>query len=177
MGAWLFECWQPAICAPYLPPGRNGCSNKPGSQPAAFVPPVLAENAVLTFFGSVLSLVITYWGHRFIISIFPQQVFRISDIELSPGIVAFVITSFALTVLIVSLVAARALPAQNAADLLKSASGNVIGSLKIRRVLNVLVVCELALAVVLLVEAGLMIRSFWALRYRDLGFGRSKFSL
>ena len=131
---------------------------------------VLAENAVLTFFGSVLSLLITYWGHRFIISIFPQQVFRISGVELSPGIVAFVITSFALTVLIVTLVAARALPNQNAADLLKSGSSNVIGSLKIRRVLNVLVVCELALAVILLVEAGLMIRSFWALRYRDLGF-------
>jgi predicted permease len=81
-----------------------------------------------------------------------------------------VITSFALTVLIVSLVAARALPARNAADLLKSGSGKVIGSLKTRRVLNVLVVCELALAVILLVEAGLMIRSFWALRYRDLGF-------
>ena len=131
---------------------------------------VLTENAVLTFFGTALSLLITYWGHRFIISIFPRQVFRISDVELSPGIVAFVITSFALTVLIVSLVAARALPAQNAADLLKSGSGNVIGSLKTRRVLNVLVVCELALAVILLVEAGLMIRSFWALRYRDLGF-------
>jgi putative ABC transport system permease protein len=131
---------------------------------------VLAENAVLTFFGCGLSLLITYWGHRFIVSIFPQQVFRISDVELSPGIVAFVITSFALTVLIVSLVATRALPDQNAADLLKSGGGNVIGSFKIRRVLNVVVVCELALAVILLVEAGLMIRSFWALRYRDLGF-------
>lgn len=131
---------------------------------------MLTENAVLTFFGSVLSLLITYWGHRFIVSIFPQQVFRISDVELSPGIVAFVITSFALTVMIVSIVAARALPARNAADLLKSGSGHVIGSLKIRRVLNVLVVGELALAVILLVEAGLMIRSFWALRYRDLGF-------
>jgi predicted permease len=131
---------------------------------------VLTENGVLTFFGSLLSLLITYWGHRFIISIFPQQVFRISDVGLSPGIVAFVITSFALTVLIVSLVATRALPAQNAAELLKSGGGHVIGSLKLRRVLNVLVVCELALAVILLVEAGLMLRSFWALRYRDLGF-------
>ena len=131
---------------------------------------VLTENAVLTLFGSVLSLLITYWGHRFIVSIFPQQVFRISGVELSPGIVAFVITSFALTVLIVSLVAMQALPDQNAGDLLKSGSSNVIGSFKIRRVLNVLVVCELALAVILLVEAGLMIKSFWALRYRDLGF-------
>jgi len=131
---------------------------------------VLSENAVLTFFGSLLSLLITYWGHRFIISIFPQQVFRISDVEVSPGIVSFVITSFALTVLIVSLVAMRAFPDQNAGNLLKSGSGHVIGSLKIRRVLNVLVVCEVALAVILLVEAGLMIRSFWALRYRDLGF-------
>ncbi|HEY6802730.1 MAG TPA: ABC transporter permease [Pyrinomonadaceae bacterium] len=131
---------------------------------------VLAENAVLTLFGSALSLLITYWGHRFIVSIFPQQVFRITGVELSPGIVVFVMTSFALTVMIVSLVAARALPDQNAVDLLKSGSGNIIGSLKIRRILNVLVVCELALAVILLVEAGLMIRSFWALRYRDLGF-------
>jgi len=131
---------------------------------------VLTENALVTLFGSALSLLITYWGHRFLISIFPQQVFRIGGVELSPGVVAFVITSFALTVLIVSLVAARALPAQNTVDLLKSGSGNVIGSLKIRRVLNVLVVCELMLAVVLLVGAGLMIRSFWALRYRDLGF-------
>ena len=132
---------------------------------------VLTENAVLTFFGSILSLLITYWGHRFIVSIFPQQIFRISEVELSPGIVAFVVASFALTVLIVSLVATRALPAQNTVDLLKAGSGTVSGSLKIRRVLNVLVVCELALAVTLLVEAGLMIRSFWALRYRDLGFG------
>ena len=132
---------------------------------------VLTENAVLTFFGCVFSLLVIYWGHRFIVSIFPQQVFRISDVELSPNIVAFAITSFALTVLIVSLVATRALPTENAADLLKCGSDNVIGSFKIRRVLNVLVVCELALAVILLIEAGLMIRSFWALRYRDLGFG------
>lgn len=131
---------------------------------------VLSENAVLTLFGSALSLLITYFGHRFIISIFPQQVFRISEVEISSGIVAFVIGSFALTVLIVSLVAVRALPARNAADLLKFSGGNIIGSFKIRRVLNVLVVCELALAVILLVEAGLMIKSFWALRYRDLGF-------
>ena len=131
---------------------------------------LLTENAVLTFFGCVLSLLVTYWGHRFIISIFPQQVFRISEVELSPGIVAFVIASFVLTVLIVTLVAGRALPSQNTADVLKSGGYRVIGSLKIRRVLNFMVVCELALAVVLLVEAGLMIRSFWALRYRDLGF-------
>lgn len=135
---------------------------------------VLTENAVLTFFGSGLSLLITYLGHRFIISIFPHQVFRISGIELSPGMVAFVITSFALTVLIVTPVAARALPAGNTSDLLKSGSSRVIGSLKIRRVLNVLVVCEVALAVILLIGAGLMIRSFWALRYRDLGFQAEK---
>lgn len=131
---------------------------------------VLTENAVLTLLGSGLSLLITYLGHRFIISIFPHQVFRISGVELSPGIVAFVITSFALTVLIVTTVAALALPAGNASDLMKLGSSNVVGSLQIRRVMNVLVVFELALAVILLIGAGLMIRSFWALRYRDLGF-------
>jgi putative ABC transport system permease protein len=131
---------------------------------------ILVENSVLTFFGCLLSLVITLSGHSFIVSLFPQKVFRITSIQLSPAIVLFVILSFVLTVLIVSFVAAWALPARNAVDSLKSASGTVAGSPRLRRALNVVVICELALAVVLLVEAGLMIRSFWALRYRDLGF-------
>ena len=131
---------------------------------------ILVENSVLTFFGCVLSLVITIAGHSFIVSLFPQKVFRITSIELSPAIVLFVILSFVLTVLIVSFVAAFALPARNAIGSLKSASGTIAGSPHLRRALNVVVICELALAVVLLVEAGLMIRSFWALRYRDLGF-------
>jgi predicted permease len=131
---------------------------------------ILVENSVLTFFGCILSLIITVWGHSFIVALFPQKVFRMTSLRLSPAIVLFIILSFALTVLIVSLVAAWALPPRNAADSLKSTSGNVAGSPHLRRALNVVVICELALAMVLLVEAGLMIRSFWALRYRDLGF-------
>ncbi len=131
---------------------------------------VLMENAVLTFFGSILSLFVTFWGHSWIVAIFPQKVFGITSIELTPRIVAFVIVSFVLTVFITSLLAAWALPSQNVADLLKSGAAGIIGSLKLRRVMNVIVVGEIALAVILLVEAGLMVRSFWALRYRDLGF-------
>jgi putative ABC transport system permease protein len=141
-----------------------------GANRALLFRQVLVENSVLTFFGCILGIVITIAGHSFIVSQFPQQVFRITNIELSPSIVLFVLLSFVLTVLIVCVVAAFALPAQNAAESLKSSSGNVAGAPKLRRALNVIVVCELALAVVLLVNAGLMIRSFWALRYRDLGF-------
>lgn len=131
---------------------------------------VLTENAVLVFFGCALSFFVTYWGHSFLISIFPQGVFGVTGLELTPRIAAFVVMSFVLTVLLVSLVGAFALPSQNVAGLLKSSGTGVIGSLTLRRVLNVIVVGELALAMILLVEAGLMIRSFWALRYRNLGF-------
>ena len=131
---------------------------------------VLAENAVLTLFGCILSFCVTFWGRRFIVSIFPQRVFGILDLEVNLRILAFVVITFLLTVLFVSLTAVWALPSQNIASLLKSSGANVIGSLKVQRILNIILVGELALAVILLVGAGLMIRSFWALRYRDLGF-------
>ena len=131
---------------------------------------VLAENAALTLFGCVLSFCLTFWGHRFIVSILPQKVFGILGLELNVRIMAFVVITFLLTVLFVSLMAVWALPSQNIAGLLNSTGANVIGALKVQRVLNVILVGELAVAVVLLVGAGLMIRSFWALRYRDLGF-------
>jgi putative ABC transport system permease protein len=131
---------------------------------------VMAENAVLTFFGCLLSLFITSWGYSFVVSLFPQRVFGITDVRLDARLVALVIVSFVLTVLFVSLMAAWALPSHNVSDILRSGGAGVTGSRKLRRVLNVVVVAELAVAVVLLVGAGLMLKSFWALRYRDLGF-------
>ena len=131
---------------------------------------VLAENAVLTLFGCVLSFCVTFFGHSFIVSIFPQKVFGLLDFELNARILAFILITFLLTVLFVSLVAVWALPAQNIGGLLKSSSANVSGSLKLKRILNVVLIGEFALAVILLVAAGLMVRSFWTLRYRNLGF-------
>jgi putative ABC transport system permease protein len=131
---------------------------------------VLAENMVLTFLGCILSIFVSFWSYGFILSIFPEKVFGVTDVQLNVRIVASVLVSFVLTVLLVSLIAAWALPSQDVADFLKSGGTGVIGSLKLRRVLNTIVVGELALAVVLLIGAGLMLKSFLALRYRDLGF-------
>ncbi|HEX8457919.1 MAG TPA: ABC transporter permease [Pyrinomonadaceae bacterium] len=131
---------------------------------------MLAENMVLTFLGCLLSFFVSFWGYRFVVGIFPQKVFGITDVQLNWRVAASVLLSFVVTVLLISLVALWALPTRNFGELLKSSGAGMIGSVKLRRVLNVVVVGELALAVILLVGAGLMIRSFWSLRYRDLGF-------
>lgn len=141
-----------------------------GASRARLFGQVLAENAVLTFLGCVVSLFIIFWGQSFIVSTFPQRVFGTADIEFNARVVALVVVGFVSTALLVSLISACALPPHNLADFLKSGGASVIGSFKLQRVMNVVVVCELALAVVLLVCAGLMVRSFRALRYRDLGF-------
>lgn len=141
-----------------------------GASRLSLLKQVLAESAVLTLFGSIVGLCIAFWGRGFVVSIIPERVFGILDLEVNLRILLFVVITFLLTVLFVSLIAVWALPSQNTASLLKSSGANVIGSLKMRRILNVIQVGELALAVMLLVGAGLMVRSFWALRYRDLGF-------
>lgn len=131
---------------------------------------LLIENAMLTLLGSLLGLLLAFWGHDLLVSIVPHRVFGIAEVHLDAWMVGFATLSFALTTLLVSLVAARAFPLQNISYVLKSGAANVIGSLRLRHLLDSIVVVELALAVCLLVGAGLMIRSFWALRYRHLGF-------
>ncbi|HEX8117912.1 MAG TPA: ABC transporter permease, partial [Pyrinomonadaceae bacterium] len=131
---------------------------------------MLAENAVLAFCGCVASVFVTLWGHRLVTSIIPWKVFAGAELELNARVALLITLSFVLTALLISAMSLWALPEQNIADILKSGGGSVIGSFKLRRVMNGVVVCEIALAVVLLACAGLMVRSFWALRYRDLGF-------
>ncbi len=131
---------------------------------------ILTENAVLTVIGCAAGLLIAYWGRSFLTLILPRKIFGIADIGVDARIALFTIISFALTTLLVSLLAAIALPSQNVADFLKTGAASVIGSMRLKRTLNTIVIGELALAVILLVGAGLLMRSFWALRYGDIGF-------
>lgn len=131
---------------------------------------LLIENAVLTLLGCLLGLLLAVWGHDLLISIVPHRVFGIAEIHLDAWMGGFVTLSFILTTLLISLVTAQTFPLHRITHFLKSGAAGVIGSLRVRRLLNSIVVVELALAVLLLAGAGLMIRSFWTLRYRHLGF-------
>ena len=131
--------------------------------------PILAESLLLSAGGGVLGLVAAFSGLRLLAALPEARLPRMEQIQLDAGVLVFTT--------VVSIAVALAfglLPALHAsrADLRESLSESTgtTASPGARRLLNGLVVVEVALALVLLVGAGLMTRSFSTLLRVDPGF-------
>ncbi len=132
--------------------------------------PILAESMLLSLGGAVLGLIVAVVGLRAIAALPEAGLPRMSELHLDGGVLAFT--------MVVSVAVALAfgvLPALHASrtDLRGSmveTSGGATASPYARRVLSGLVVVEVALALVLLVGAGLMTRSFTKLLQVSPGF-------
>jgi putative ABC transport system permease protein len=131
--------------------------------------PILAESLVLALAGGSLGLLLAFVSMRMLPLLPEGSLPRMEQIGLDGGVLLF---AFAISVAVA--VAFGLLPALQASrarlrSTLNEASGST-GSPTARRVLNGLVVVEVAMALVLLVGAGLMIRSFNRLIQVSPGF-------
>ena len=129
---------------------------------------LLTENLVLGFLGLSLGLGLAWGGLRFL------RVWHVWDIPGVAGSAVNVATlAFAFLLLIATLGMSGLVPALRATrlepnrDLREAGAGNPFGG---RRSGRTLVMAEIGLAVVLLVAAGMLVRSLWNLRNVDPGF-------
>ena len=130
--------------------------------------PILAESILLAAGGGLIGLVVAFGGLRLLASLPAGELPRMDQIRLDGGVLLF-----AMVVSIAVALAFGVLPALRAAGDLRSQmheSSGSTGSPYARRVLSGLVVVEVALALVLLVGAGLMTRSFQKLLAVSPGF-------
>ena len=130
---------------------------------------VLAESVVLSIIGGALGVALAYAALTLVVATAPTTLPRVEDISLDPRVVAF-----ALVVSLLSSVLFGALPAlkhaaQHGAPIAGAARG-ASTSRERQRTRNALVVVQVALALVLLVASGLMIRTFVALLNVEPGF-------
>ncbi len=132
------------------------------------VRPVLAESVLLATGGGVLGLLAAFGGLRLLTALPAGELPRLDQIRLDGGVLLFtLIVSLSVALLFGVLPALRA-----AGDLrgrMHESSGST-GSPYARRLLGGLVVIEVALALMLLVGAGLMTRSFQKLLQVSPGF-------
>src|SRR3954463_5904126 len=135
---------------------------------------LLAESLVLGLVGSACGLLFAVWGVDLMLAALPNEV---------PYWIRFDfdwrVFSFALGVGAVSSVLFGLLPALQAShprlvDALKEGGRTGAGGAKGQRIRNSLVVAEVALALVLLIGAGLMMRSFMNLQKTDIGIDPSR---
>jgi predicted permease len=128
---------------------------------------LLAESLTLAVLGGALGVGLAYGGLRVLVAIGPSNLPRLAEISLDPAVLGFALTLSLISGLLFGLM-----------PILKyTRSRLVVGSgrganltRESQRWQQTLVVAQMALAVVLLVSAGLMIRSFQALRHVDPGF-------
>ncbi|HEY0078083.1 MAG TPA: ABC transporter permease [Pyrinomonadaceae bacterium] len=140
-----------------------------GAGRARLVRQLLTESFILALAGGLLGLLLAIWGAGVLISISPQNIPLPSQFGLDARVVAFTLSVSCLTAVIFGLVPALQASRVDLNETIKEGGGrSSSGSGK--RVRDVLVIAEIALAVVLLVGAGLMVRSFVRLENVSPGF-------
>jgi predicted permease len=131
----------------------------------------LAESLLLAAFGGFAGLLVALWGVATLRSVIPDSVPRGNEIGIDPTVLAF---SALLTLgagLLFGVLPALRMMRQDIVEVLKSGGGHgSSGSRRARWLTDAMIVIEVALALVLLIAAGLMLRSFSQLSRVDPGF-------
>jgi putative ABC transport system permease protein len=134
---------------------------------------LLTESFVLTVIAAAVGLALAWAGVRVLAWWNPAGIPRVADVGVDLRVLAFTFAAALVTSLIFGLAPAlRALRVDLVDSLKDGGQGASSGGAR-QRFRNALVVVEMALAVVLLVGAGLMLRSLWALERVPLGFDPS----
>jgi predicted permease len=132
----------------------------------------LAESILLALAGGFLGLLLSVWGVRGLRLIAPAETPRLEELKLDPAVLCFTLGISILAGLAFGLAPALQISKEGPGDALKgSASGSSVSSVKkTHRLRSVLVIAEIALAVILVIGASLMARSLFKMSTVDLGF-------
>lgn len=130
----------------------------------------LTESALLGVAGGVLGLGLAWAGLRVLVARAPTTIPRLGDLSVDVTVVGFTLVLALVTGVLVGLVPAARGSRVNLSDALRDGSRGQTGGAARRRGRAILVVAEMALAVLLVIGAGLTIRSFVNLQAISPGF-------
>ncbi len=131
-----------------------------GASRSRIIRQLLTESVLLSGLGGIGGLLIAQWGTEALIKTIPQNIPRISSIQLDPAVLAFTLFVSLATGVIFGLVPAWQASHVDLNTALKAGARTGSGGERKGRLRNGLVVAEVALALVLLICAGLLIQSF-----------------
>ena len=144
-----------------------------GATTGRLVRHVLTESVVVSLAGGAAGIVIAIFGNDLLIKLKPANLPRLSDVRIDGTVLLFALGVSLFTGIFFGIVPALSASRVNLSDALKEGGRSQGGSIGRSRLRRVLVVGELAIAVVLLIGAGLLIRSFLLLRSVRPGFDPS----
>jgi putative ABC transport system permease protein len=140
-----------------------------GASRSRLVRQIMIESVMLSVLGGLAGLLVANWGLSALIALHPAGLPRLDDIRIDGAVLAFTLCASVFTALLFGVIPAIQVLRLNLNDTLKSAArGSSDGRGHTLR--RLLVVSEFALSLVLLIGAGLLIRSFVALQHVQPGY-------
>ena len=144
-----------------------------GASSARILRQILAESVLLALLGGALGLAFSHFGVRLIMAFLANRLPQSTEVGLSAEVLGFTAIISVLTGIAAGIFPAIHLSRSNVNQALKEGLGRTGSDSGGNATRSALVVVEVSLSLVLLVGAGLMIRSFQFLRHVDPGFDSS----
>jgi putative ABC transport system permease protein len=141
-----------------------------GASRARIVRQVIVECLPLALIGGLCGVLLATWGIDLISSLLPASLPRGNVIGVNARVLGFTFGLALLTIVMFGLLPALQAARTDLRDSMNEGGGPGFGTRRQGRVRRVLIVAEVALALVLLVGSGLMLRTFIKLRQVDVGF-------
>jgi putative ABC transport system permease protein len=140
-----------------------------GAGRARLLRQLMTESVLLSMLGGALGLGLAVWGVEALLALSPADLPRIDEVSIDLRVLGFTFAVASLTGFFFGLIPAMKASRINLTQSLKEGSRSVAGGAS-QRLRSLIVIAEIALSLVLLVGAGLLVRSFFRLTRVDPGF-------
>jgi predicted permease len=141
-----------------------------GASRGRIVTQLLTESALLSFIAGIAGLALAYGGIAMLRKIGTTTVPRLGDVRLDAPVLVFTIVVAFFSSILFGLAPAIRASRTNVGEVLKEGGRGGETGRTSRRIRSALVVAEMTLSLVLLIGAGLLLRSFARLQAVDVGF-------
>jgi putative ABC transport system permease protein len=131
---------------------------------------LLAESLVLSLLGAAAGVLLAWGCIRVLLTVAPSNIPRLEDAGINPVVLAYTVGTSMLVGILFGIIPALKASQTDPQSSLNEGGRTDTGSQAGQRTQSLLVIAQVALAIVLLAGAGLLIRSFLQLRSVDPGF-------